>query len=141
MSHSTNEEDQPFYVRRKPDPVPFSKFLYNSEKGTVMGRTGSSWGKAAMLITRCISGATIIGEELLTHTPSRSPLDYTGVEWCCCLSMSTSPHLHRASAASCFTNSARTNTPNQSALLENLIKRTDKGGSLIVARISMSCVA
>lgn len=43
----TNEMDmdQPFYVRKKPDPVPFHKFLYNSEKGTVLGRTGSSWGK------------------------------------------------------------------------------------------------
>jgi Sodium / potassium ATPase beta chain len=40
------EMEEPFYVRRKPDPVPFSKFLYNSEKGTVLGRTGSSWGKA-----------------------------------------------------------------------------------------------
>lgn len=39
------EIDQPFYVRRRPDPVPFTKFLYNSEKGTVMGRTASSWGK------------------------------------------------------------------------------------------------
>lgn len=39
------EMDEPFYVRRKPDPIPFSKFLYNKEKGTVMGRTGGSWGK------------------------------------------------------------------------------------------------
>ena len=39
------EMEQPFYVRRKPDPVPFSKFLYNSEKGTVLGRTAGSWGK------------------------------------------------------------------------------------------------
>lgn len=39
------EMEEPFYVRRKPDPVPFSKFLYNSDKGTVMGRTGPSWGK------------------------------------------------------------------------------------------------
>lgn len=37
--------DQPFYVRKKPDPVPFHKVLYNSEKGTVLGRTGTSWGK------------------------------------------------------------------------------------------------
>jgi hypothetical protein len=39
------EMDEPFYVRRKPDPVPFSKFLYNKEKGTVMGRSGTSWGE------------------------------------------------------------------------------------------------
>lgn len=39
------EMEEPFYVRRKPDPIPFRKFLYNSEKGTVMGRNGTSWGK------------------------------------------------------------------------------------------------
>lgn len=39
------EMDQPFYCRKKADPVPFSKFMYNSEEGTVFGRTGSSWGK------------------------------------------------------------------------------------------------
>ncbi len=39
------EMDEPFYVRRRPDPVPFSRFLLNREKGTVMGRTGQSWGK------------------------------------------------------------------------------------------------
>lgn len=39
------EMEEPFYVRRKPDPIPLRKFLYNSEKGTVMGRTGMSWGK------------------------------------------------------------------------------------------------
>lgn len=44
MTHSM-DVDEPFYVRRQPDPVPFSKFLYNSEKGTVMGRTAGSWGK------------------------------------------------------------------------------------------------
>jgi sodium/potassium-transporting ATPase subunit beta len=31
--------------RRRPDPIPFSQFLYNSEKGTVLGRTASSWAK------------------------------------------------------------------------------------------------
>lgn len=39
------EMNEPFYVRRRPDPIPFRKFLYNNEKGTVMGRTGTSWGK------------------------------------------------------------------------------------------------
>lgn len=39
------EINEPFYVRRRPDPIPFRKFLYNDEKGTVMGRTGTSWGK------------------------------------------------------------------------------------------------
>lgn len=45
------EMEEPFYVRRKPDPIPFSKFLYNKEKGTVMGRTGVSWGKHNMQLT------------------------------------------------------------------------------------------
>lgn len=39
------EMQEPFYVRRRPDPIPLRKFLYNKEKGTVMGRTGVSWGK------------------------------------------------------------------------------------------------
>lgn len=39
------EMEEPFYVRKKPEPIPFSKFMYNSEKGTVMGRTAGSWGK------------------------------------------------------------------------------------------------
>lgn len=43
------EMEEPFYVRRKPDPIPLRKFLYNKEKGTVMGRTGGSWGKLAKL--------------------------------------------------------------------------------------------
>lgn len=42
---ATIETDEPFYVRRKPEPVPLSKRLYNSEKGTIMGRTLGSWGK------------------------------------------------------------------------------------------------
>lgn len=50
------ESDEPFYVRRRPDPVPFTQFLYNSEKGTVMGRTAVSWGKTTeMLISGFIS--------------------------------------------------------------------------------------
>lgn len=31
--------------RRKPEAVPFHKFVYNSRDGTVLGRTGSSWAK------------------------------------------------------------------------------------------------
>ncbi|KAG5680840.1 hypothetical protein PVAND_010321 [Polypedilum vanderplanki] len=45
------EMDEPFYVRRKPDPIPFSKFLYNSDKGTVMGRNGQSWAKIGIFYT------------------------------------------------------------------------------------------
>lgn len=41
------EEDQ-FFVRRKPDPIPFHKFLFNSREGTVLGRTGASWGKCTI---------------------------------------------------------------------------------------------
>lgn len=41
----TMEMDEPFYVRKRPDPVPFHKVLWNREKGTVLGRTGISWGK------------------------------------------------------------------------------------------------
>lgn len=46
---NTMEMEEPFYVRRKPDPVPFSKFLYNKDKGTVLGRTGVSWGKRSII--------------------------------------------------------------------------------------------
>jgi len=45
------EMEEPFYVRRKPDPVPFSKFLYNKDKGTVLGRTGVSWAKIGIFYT------------------------------------------------------------------------------------------
>lgn len=31
--------------RRRPDPIPLSKRIYNSEKGTFLGRTATSWGK------------------------------------------------------------------------------------------------
>ncbi|XP_050101378.1 sodium/potassium-transporting ATPase subunit beta-2-like [Anopheles aquasalis] len=33
------------HVRMKPEPVPFSKFLFNSQNGTVLGRTAGSWAK------------------------------------------------------------------------------------------------
>jgi hypothetical protein len=33
------------HVRERPPPVPFRKFLHNSEEGTFLGRTPSSWGK------------------------------------------------------------------------------------------------
>lgn len=39
------DEQEAFFMRSKPDPIPFSKFLYNSNEGTVLGRTGMSWGK------------------------------------------------------------------------------------------------
>lgn len=32
-------------ARMRPDPVPFSKYLYNSRDGTVLGRNKSSWSK------------------------------------------------------------------------------------------------
>lgn len=54
----TVEDEEPFYVRRKPDPVPFSKFLYNSDKGTIMGRTGGSWGKYILCIRMTIISVT-----------------------------------------------------------------------------------
>jgi len=31
--------------RRRPDPIPWRKRVFNSEKGTLFGRTGSSWAK------------------------------------------------------------------------------------------------
>ena len=33
------------FVRTKPEPIPFSKFLLNRSEGTVLGRTALSWGK------------------------------------------------------------------------------------------------
>ncbi|ETN68030.1 hypothetical protein AND_000136 [Anopheles darlingi] len=33
------------HVRMKPEPIPFSKFLFNSQNGTVLGRGAGSWGK------------------------------------------------------------------------------------------------
>jgi sodium/potassium-transporting ATPase subunit beta len=53
------EMEEPFYVRRKPDPIPFSKFLYNKEKGTVMGRTGGSWGECIVCNYLFISNLTL----------------------------------------------------------------------------------
>lgn len=41
-------EQEAFFVRSKPDPIPFSKFLYNSNEGTVLGRTAMSWGKCSL---------------------------------------------------------------------------------------------
>lgn len=32
-------------VRERPPPFKFSTWLYNDREGTIMGRTGSSWGK------------------------------------------------------------------------------------------------
>lgn len=43
------EPAYPSHVREKPAPVPFSKFLHNSEAGTYLGRTPSSWGKQEVM--------------------------------------------------------------------------------------------
>lgn len=77
-SHSS-EVDQPFYVRRKPDPIPFSKYLYNSEKGTVLGRTGMSWGKNR--VEQCL----LSGEESVIERTPKTRLNTntkTGQVWC-----------------------------------------------------------
>lgn len=34
--------------RRRPDPIPWRKKVYNSEKGTFLGRNASSWGKISL---------------------------------------------------------------------------------------------
>jgi sodium/potassium-transporting ATPase subunit beta len=47
---SQMEIEDPFFVRSKPDPIPFGKFLYNSENGLILGRTKTSWGKLAALL-------------------------------------------------------------------------------------------
>lgn len=39
------EPENEAFVRRKPDPIPFHRFLYNSNEGTVLGRTALSWAK------------------------------------------------------------------------------------------------
>uniref|UniRef100_A0A1B0GI31 Putative sodium/potassium-transporting atpase subunit beta-2 n=1 Tax=Lutzomyia longipalpis TaxID=7200 RepID=A0A1B0GI31_LUTLO len=45
------EMDEPFYVRRRPEPFSLWQFLYNSDKGTVMGRSGKSWVKIGIFYT------------------------------------------------------------------------------------------
>lgn len=39
------EMEEPFYVRKKADPVPFTTFLCNTKEGTILGRSPLSWGK------------------------------------------------------------------------------------------------
>lgn len=82
------EMDQPFYVRRKAEPVPFTKFLFNSEEGTVMGRTGSSWGKKSVWVNfngPCgVKGLKswvklVRRRRFNTNTSRSSTFDYTGV--------------------------------------------------------------
>lgn len=39
------DPSDPFFIRTPPPPFKLSTFLYNSKEGTILGRTGSSWGK------------------------------------------------------------------------------------------------
>lgn len=39
------DPSDPFFIRKPPPPFKLSTFLYNSEKGLVLGRSGSSWAK------------------------------------------------------------------------------------------------
>lgn len=43
--HGAGEPEHEVFVRERPPPIPFSRFLYNSDEGTVLGRTGLSWAK------------------------------------------------------------------------------------------------
>ncbi|EJY57851.1 AAEL010145-PC [Aedes aegypti] len=54
-------EQEAFFVRSKPDPIPFSKFLYNSNEGTVLGRTAMSWAKIGTfyMIFYCVLAALV----------------------------------------------------------------------------------
>lgn len=38
-------EENSYDFRTKPEPIPFSKYLYNKDEGTVLGRNGASWGE------------------------------------------------------------------------------------------------
>uniref|UniRef100_U5EXA6 Putative sodium/potassium-transporting atpase subunit beta-2 n=1 Tax=Corethrella appendiculata TaxID=1370023 RepID=U5EXA6_9DIPT len=38
-------DEHDVFIRTKPEPIPFTKFLYNSNEGTVLGRTATSWAK------------------------------------------------------------------------------------------------
>lgn len=62
---NTMDMNEPFYVRRKPDPIPFRKFLYNREKGTVMGRNATSWGKLISSLQLLLSTVVIIAKDAL----------------------------------------------------------------------------
>lgn len=44
IQHHQSSLDEEFQIRRK-EPFHWGTFLYNHEKGTVMGRDKVSWGK------------------------------------------------------------------------------------------------
>ena len=46
-SHDMTQEEmeESIFQRRKPEPFVWTTFMYNDKDGTVMGRTGTQWGK------------------------------------------------------------------------------------------------
>lgn len=45
------EMEQPYYVRSRPDPIPFHRFVYNPQTNTVLGRGAASWAKIGIFYT------------------------------------------------------------------------------------------